>query len=114
MEENFNFSHFNTFEKDGKIEKIDKLGEYLKKEDIDNITYKKRLNIGDEVKIKGVDYTVVVEFINYEIPGLGMVDYAGKRKDKKDELLCLFNQKDIEQVISRPVSELEDSNEEER
>lgn len=101
MLEDFRFSDFSTFKKDGKKEKIDKLEEYLKRTNKENITYEGKLNIGDEVKLKGVNYTVIVEYVDYEIPGVGRVDYAGKRKDKQEELLCLFNQKDIEKVIIR-------------
>lgn len=103
LEEDFKFSDFSSFEKDGKKENIDKLEAYLKDVEKTGITFKDGISVGDEVKLKGVDYTVIVEYIDYEIPGFGTVDYAGKRTDKKDELLCLFNQKDVENVIKREI-----------
>lgn len=98
--ESFNFSNFSTFVENGKVRKIGELEEYLKKVEKENITYKEKLEIGQEVKLKGIDYTVIVKYIDYQIPDLGKVDYAGPRSDGADERLRLFNQKDIEKVIS--------------
>lgn len=97
--ENFDFSHFSTFKKDGKPEKMEGFEAHMKKIDKENITYTPKLNLGDEVKLKGIDYTVIVKYIDYQVSGLGKVDYAGTRTDKADELLRLFNQKDILEVV---------------
>lgn len=97
--EKFDFSQFSTFEENGKTRNINELEDYLKEKNKD-ISVKETLKIGDEVKLKGVEYTVIVTHINFEIPGNGRVDYAGKRQDEQDDgLLRLFNQKDIESKI---------------
>lgn len=105
--EKFDFSQFSSFEKDGKIENIEKLEDYLK-ESAKKLNVKEQLNVGDEVKLKGVEYTIIITNVKYEMPGIGIVDYAGKRTDKQDdEFLCVFNQKDIESKVEKKIEEEE-------
>lgn len=96
--EDFKFSEFSSFSDNGKVEDINKLEEHLTKMDKAGISYKQKLKIGDRVKLKGLDYIVIVQHVDYEIPEIGVVDYAGK-KIGEEEYLCLFNQKDIESVL---------------
>ena len=72
--------------------------DYFNRIEKESITYNKELEIGDQVKLKGVDYNVIVKHKNFEVPNLGIVDYAGTRDDDITGNLVLFNQKDIEKV----------------
>lgn len=59
-----------------------------------------QLNIGDIVTLKGTDYNVIIKQVNFNVPGLGQVDYAGtKVSEKESEDLVLFNLKDIESKV---------------
>ena len=100
VNEEFNFSQFSSFKSSEKTRKIEELHEHMKKVDKENITCKDRLKVGEKIKLKGVDYIVVILYTEYEIPGIGKVDYAGKRvDDPKSERLYIFNQKDIDYKI---------------
>lgn len=99
--EKFDFSNFSSFVEDGKNQNISKLEDYMKKVDKKGITYGAKLKIGDKVKLKGLDDIVIVKFINYNIPDIGMVDYAGEKPGGEKGCLCLFNQKDIECKVTK-------------
>lgn len=100
MQDGFNFNHFSSFTVDKKKRKITELESYLNKSDENERTIKTKLNIGDIVKLKGRKYEVVVEYIDYEMKGIGKVDYAGRRSDGKEQnLLCIFNQNEIDLVV---------------
>ncbi len=108
MEDEFNFKHFSSFKVDGKNKDINELGDFLKENDKKGITVTKKLNIGDKVKLKGRDYVVIVQNIDYEMPGLGRVDYAGIREgEEKENLKCIFNQSEIEEVVFEKENNLE-------
>lgn len=109
MENKFNFNHFSSFTVDGKKKDISELNDFLKEIDNNEKTVKRKLNIGDKVRIKGRNYVVIVQYIDFEMPGIGMVDYAGIREDGKEEnLLCIFNQSEIESVISSCEKDLDE------
>lgn len=109
VDEEFKFSQFSSFKSNGETRQIKDLDEHMKKADKENITYKKRLKVGDKVKLKGLDYTVVIQYVEYEIPGLGKIDYAGKRTDDMEsERLCIFNQKDIDHKVEEKEKEEEE------
>lgn len=108
MEDKFNFNHFSSFTVDSKTRDISQLGNFLNELNNNEKTVERKLNIGDRVRLKGRNYVVVVEYINYEMPGIGRVDYAGTREDGKEEnLLCIFNQSEIERVIFSNENDLE-------
>lgn len=105
MQEKFGFDHFYSFKApDGKTRNIDDLEEYLRNQS-KKIKVKRKLKKGDVVKLYGRNYYVVVEYIDYEMNGIGKVDYAGRRIDGKEEnMLSIFNQSEIEKII-QPVNE---------
>lgn len=108
MEDKFNFNHFSSFTVDGKKKDISELGNFLNEMNNKGITVERKLNVGDRVKLKGRNYVVIVKYINYEMPGIGMVDYAGTREDGKEgNLMCIFNQSEIENVIFSKEKDLE-------
>ena len=45
---------------------------------------------------------MLVKYVDYEIQGIGKVDYAGEKlgKDEKGRLY-FFNQKDIEKIVQK-------------
>ncbi len=100
MEDEFNFNHFSSFTVDGKRKNISELKDFLVEENNSGITVTTKLKIGDKVKLKGRNYIVIVQYIDYEMPGIGKVDYAGiKENEKNENLKCIFNQNEIEEVI---------------
>ena len=100
MEDKFDLNYFSSFTVDGKKRNMEELEGYLNELNQKGITVKTRLNIGDIVKLKGRKYEVVVEYIDYEMKGIGKVDYAGRRSDGKEQnLLCIFNQNEIYLVV---------------
>lgn len=74
------------------------LDDYFKQLEQDAI-YTEKLSEGDLVKIKGSDDLISVKYVNYEVPNVGVVDYAGVRIDEEGDWLVLFNQKDIEEAV---------------
>ena len=113
--EEFNFNHFSSFTVNGKKKDISELNDYLIDQNINGIVIQKKLNVGDKVKLKGRDYVVVVKYINYEMPGIGVVDYAGIREDGNNEnLLSVFNQSEIENVIFDKKNELNEGEKNEK
>lgn len=112
MEDKFNFNSFSSFIVDGKKRDISELRDYLIDDDKNGKIVEQQLGIGDKVKLKGRDYTVIIKYINYNMPGIGVVDYAGIRDDGKGEnLLSIFNQSEIEKIIAKNENEI---NKEER
>ena len=100
MQDIFNLNHFSSFTVNGKKRNIEELEGHLNELVQKGITVKTRLNIGDIVKLKGREYTVVIEYVDYEMEGIGKVDYAGKRTDGKEaNLLCVFNQNEIDSIV---------------
>ena len=55
-----------------------------------------KLDVGDIVKLRNFDDKIEVTNVDYEIPNVGIVDYAGKNLDHESNNLIIFNQKDIE------------------
>ena len=91
-----NFNELNFFNNEGNP--IQNPNEYFKEMQKKNITADEKLSEGDFVKLKGVNYLVHIKYINYKIPGVGMVDYVGIKVNSDDNSFVLFNQKDIEKV----------------
>lgn len=60
-----------------------------------------RLNVGDIVKIKNCMHEIEVIITNYKLQSGLMVEYAGKYVNFKMNGFVLFNQKDIEEIISK-------------
>ena len=60
-----------------------------------NSSFEEKLEVGDIIKLKGDDSSYEVIYINYEIPSIGIVDYAAKNISRDEDDLTLFNQKDI-------------------
>lgn len=58
------------------------------------------LNVGDIVKIKNAEYLVKIKYLNFNVPNIGVVDYAGKKLNDESDNLVLFNKKDIEKKLS--------------
>lgn len=79
----------------------DKFGNILEENDIikNQITISQKLNVGDIVKLKDSDYSIEIEYVDYEIPNIGIIDYAGSKIEIPSSRLVLFNQKDIEYKI---------------
>ena len=82
MQDIFNLNHFSSFTVNGKKRNIEELEGHLNELVQKGITVKTRLNIGDIVKLKGREYTVVIEYVDYEMEGIGKVDYASLEKKK--------------------------------
>ena len=66
-----------------------------------NLSFKEKLEVGDIVKLKGEDSSNEVIYIDYEIPGIGIVDYAAKNISRDENDLTLFNQKDILEKVDK-------------
>lgn len=90
---NFNEVNFETKEGNN----LTDINEYLKKIQKENITISDKMNVGDIVKLKGIDYLVCITNVEYELQ-IGIVDYAGIKADNSSKNLILFNQKDIEKI----------------
>lgn len=61
------------------------------------LVFSEKLNIGDVVKLKGLDVPIVIRYVDFYIPPLELqTDYAGYKNGELEENLSLFNQKDIE------------------
>lgn len=75
-------------------------GNVIDKDNISNkTTFTEKLKVGDIVKLKDVNYTVEVKFIDYDIPNVGVMNYAGSKIEIPSSRLVLFNQEDIEYKI---------------
>lgn len=76
----------------------DKFGNIVDEKNIikNTITFEEKLIEGDIVKLKDTDCTIIVKYINYEIPNIGIIEYAGTKVEIPSNRLVLFNQKDIE------------------
>lgn len=102
MKEKFNFENFSSFTVNGKTRKIDDLKNHLTESYKNRITVNTKLNIGDVVKLKDRPYEVIVENVDYEIDGIGKVDYLGRKTNQEDnKILCFFYQYEIEEIIKR-------------
>ena len=61
--------------------------------------------VGDKVKLNGSDKVYLIRCLNYEIPGLGHVDYAASLLDDNGNInssggsLYYFNQNNIECIV---------------
>ena len=73
--------------------------DYFKKRRVVNTTYTNKLNIGDIVKIKNIDRTLVTKYIDFQINDNMKSDYAGTLYNSDSEELFLFGQDDIEIVL---------------
>ena len=92
--EDFSFNDVDIVTQTGKAIKENK-EEYFKEREIKDITFHEKLEVGDTVKLKLEPKLVTVKYVDYEIPNLGKVDYAGVKEDDTSYLV-LFNQKDID------------------
>ena len=100
MENNDDYFGFSSFEIDGKVKNKQEFKEYLKEESEKNITCKKKLKIGDIVKLKKVDHIVKIKTIDCMIADMGKVDYEGEKINEPDKgMSYFFNQNDIEKII---------------
>lgn len=88
-----NFSEMNFIDENN--QKID-INEVLNRQD----GFKESISVGDLVRLKTVDYVVEIKFVNFNVPNLGIVDFAGSRIDEKSDDLVLFNRKDIECLVN--------------
>lgn len=70
---------------------------YFSSQNTDNFI-EEEIEVGTVVKLKNFDDKIEILYKNYEIPNLGIVDYAGKNLDNESDDLILFNQKDIESI----------------
>lgn len=96
--DNLNFKDLNFMAPNGKI--VEDNSTYM--EVIQNNTdIEDKLEIGDIIKLKGVDNEIEVLYIDYNIPNIGIVDYAGKYVDDDSNELVLFNQKDIALLVGK-------------
>jgi len=96
-----NLDEVKFLDKDGNIIQGDQR-KYLEEMAIAEDTYQEKLNVNDIVKIKNSDYHVQVTQLDYEIPGIGTFDYAGKKiEDPDSDRLSLFNQRDIEYKVNQ-------------
>lgn len=79
----------------------DRNGNLLEKNNatINQITYPEKLQPGDIVKLKNSDYTILIKYVDYQIPNIGVIDYAGSKIEIPSSRLVLFNQKDIEYKV---------------
>ena len=82
-------------DKDGKI--IKNPEEYFNALQHD-ILVEEKLEIGDIVRVKNSPNRIEIHHLDFEVPNVGIFDYAGKDldEDSDNDLLTLFNQKDIE------------------
>ncbi len=98
----FSFSQFSSVTVNGKKKSAEEYEKYLKEKEKQGITVKEKLSVGDKVKIKKLDSMMLVKYVDYEIQGIGKVDYAGEKlgKDEKGRLY-FFNQKDIEKIVQK-------------
>lgn len=82
-------------DKDGKI--IKNAEEYFNALQHD-ILVEEKLEIGDIVRVKNSPNRIEIHHLDFEVPNVGIFDYAGKDldEDSDNDLLTLFNQKDIE------------------
>lgn len=103
MQGKFGFGSFSSFTgADGKKRKIDELPEYLEDRRKNGITVKTKLNVGDIVKVKGLPDYIIVKYVDYEIKGVGIVDYAGLKVGSEDtKRLSIFYQYEIEKIIKK-------------
>ena len=92
--EDFSFNDVDIVTQTGKAIKENK-EEYFKEREIKDITFHEKLEVGDTVKLKLEPKLVTVKYVDFEIPNLGKVDYAGVKEDDTSYLV-LFNQKDID------------------
>ncbi len=62
-----------------------------------DILVEEKLEIGDIVRVKNSPNKIEIYYLNFEVPNIGVFDYAGKDldEDSNNDLLTLFNQKDI-------------------
>lgn len=80
-------------DKNGKI--VDNPDDYFASLEED-VSIEEKLEVGDIVKLKNFADKIEILYTDYEIPNVGLVDYAGKNLEHDTENLTLFNQKDIE------------------
>ena len=95
---NTNFNDLNFNDSNGK--KVEKNLEYINSLQ-DNITFSEKLSVGDVVKLKGENVDVSVLYVDYVIPNVGVIDYAGKELNQTSDELILFNQKDILEKLEK-------------
>lgn len=72
------------------------LKEYFEQQKQANVTYEKKLNIGDVVKLKRTGQVVVVQYVDYRRNDYVKADYAGMLYGVDSANLILFGQEDIE------------------
>ena len=89
-----NFSFDDLIFKDKNGNRVDDNEQYIKTLQ-KNSSFEEKLEVGDIVKLEGDDSSYEVIYINYEIPSIGIVDYAAKNISRDEDDLTLFNQKDI-------------------
>ena len=95
---NTNFNDLNFNDKNGN--KVKNNLEYINSLQ-ENITYSEKLSVGDVVRLKGENADVSVLYVDYVIPNVGVIDYAGKELNQSNDELILFNQKDILEKLEK-------------
>lgn len=107
MKEN-NFLEFSTFQSNGEIKPMSKWKEHLKEISTKEVTYDKKLMIGDIVKLKNSEHIVKIKSINCKIGELGTMDYEGVKVNEPNKgRSYFFNQKDIDKLIGKQDKEEE-------
>lgn len=66
-----------------------------------DVLVEEKLQVGDIVKLKNFDDRIEILYCDFEIPYLGISDYAGKNLDHPSDELTLFNQNNIESYEKR-------------
>lgn len=97
----FDFSHFTSFTVDGVERKIEELEDYLNQKANEKGIITEKLKVGDQVKIRGRDFVIVINNTDCEVPGIGKVDYTGKEKVQFDDRLYFFMQNQITEIVAR-------------
>lgn len=95
-----NFSFDDLIFKDKNGNTVENNEQYIKSLQ-KNSSFEEKLEVGDIVKLKGDDSSYEVMYIDYEIPGIGIVDYAAKNISRDEADLTLFNQKDILEKVDK-------------
>ena len=66
-----------------------------------DVLVEEKLQVGDVVKLKNFDDRIEILYCDFEVPDLGMSDYAGKNLDHPSDNLTIFNQNNIESYEKR-------------
>lgn len=100
MRDENDYFGFSTFEVNGKVMPMSEYGKYIEKIKKEDVICKKKLKIGDVVKIKKTENIVRIKSVDCDLGELGKVDYEGEKINEPNKGVCYyFYQKDVEEII---------------